>query len=910
MEKKRFDISGMTCSACSARIEKTVGKINGVKEVAVSLLTNSMTVEYDLPADDEVIMNAVRQIGYKAEIERSGNKKKTANETIILLLRFIVSFIFLIPLMYVSMGVVMFDFPMTDVLKSDPFAIAWYEFAFTLLIIAVNYKYFISGTKSLFKLSPNMDTLVSMGSGISFIYSIALMIEAYALPEKVPHLMHGLYFESAAMILTLITFGKMLESFSKGKTTSAVKELISLMPDVACIIDNGVEKEIPLKDLKVGDVFVIREGDRFPCDGEIISGYSSVNESSVTGESLPVDKKPGDSVISGTTNLNGFMTVKATKVGEEATLGKIVKLVQDAASSKAPIALIADKVSGIFVPAVIGIAIITFLIWIFVTHNAATSLSHAISVLVISCPCALGLATPVAIMVGSGRSTKFGILFKTAAALEQTGKADVIALDKTGTITKGEPTVTDIVTLSELSENNVLSLAASLEMGSNHPISCAIIKKAKDNQIKTAALTDFQSLTGHGLVGITENGSKVFLGNNALLNKFDIAITNEAETAAVNLSLCGKTPLYLAIDYDVKGIIAISDEIKNDSVKAISDLKKEGFGVVMITGDNEICAKYVAKECGVDTVIANVLPDEKNSAIKNLQNFGKVIMVGDGINDAPALTQADVGIAIGQGTDVAIDSADVVLIKSSLADVVKAVNISRKTLTNVKENLFWAFIYNCICIPIAAGILSMPPVNLNLSPMFAAGAMSLSSVCVVLNALRLNFVNPDKPTHRNGKRHKKIAADNVGTSTSIPSLSIPSLKNIKSSTEHYNPDVCDASDSAICSDATNYKISTDNENNIIVAVQNKNVKTGTQNKNGNKKISEGGNMKKQIYIEGMMCSHCSSHVKNALMNISGVIDVEVSLESKRATITTSKEIDDATITNVIKEAGYSVTKIN
>ena len=513
-------------------------------------------------------------------------------------------------------------------------------------------------------------------------------------------------------------------------------------------------------------------------------------------------------------------------------------------------------------------------------------------------------------MVGSGRSTKFGILFKTAAALEQTGKADVIALDKTGTITKGEPTVTDIVTLSELSENDVLSLAASLEMGSNHPISCAIIKKAKDNQIKTAVLTDFQSLTGHGLVGITENGSKVFLGNNALLNKFDIAITNEAETAAVNLSLCGKTPLYLAVDYDVKGIIAISDEIKNDSVKAISDLKKEGFGVVMITGDNEICAKYVAKECGVDTVIANVLPDEKNSAIKNLQNFGKVIMVGDGINDAPALTQADVGIAIGQGTDVAIDSADVVLIKSSLADVVKAVNISRKTLTNVKENLFWAFIYNCICIPIAAGILSMPPVNLNLSPMFAAGAMSLSSVCVVLNALRLNFVNPDKPTHRKGKRHKKIAADNVETSTSIPLLSIPSLKNIKSSTEHYNPDVCDASDSAICSEATNYKISTDTENNILVAAQNKNVKNRTQNKNGNKKISEGGNMKKQIYIEGMMCSHCSSHVKNALMNISGVIDVEVSLENKLATITTSKEIDDATITNVIKEAGYSVTKIN
>ncbi|MGN0796305.1 MAG: heavy metal translocating P-type ATPase [Christensenellales bacterium] len=860
MEKQRFNIKGMTCSACSARIEKTVKNVDGVKAVAVSLLTNSMAVEFSAPATEKIIIDAVRNIGYQAASETCDGKKEKFNPTFELLIRFISSFILLIPLMYVSMGVLMFDFPISDGFKSNPFAIAWYEFAFSLAIIAINYKYFVEGTKSLIKLSPNMDTLVSMGSGISFVYSVALIISSYVNPINSVHLAHNLYFESAAMILTLITFGKMLESLSKGKTTSAIKELISLTPDVVHVIENGVEKEIQCKDLKIGDVFVVRDGERFPCDGEIINGFSSVNESSVTGESLPIYKTVGDSVISGTTNLDGFLTVKAVKVGEEATLGKIVKLVQDAASSKAPISLIADKVSGIFVPAVIGIAIITFIIWISVTKNTAISLTHAISVLVISCPCALGLATPVAIMVGSGRSTKFGILFKTAEALEQTGKADIVVLDKTGTITKGEPKVTDIIALSDFDENEILSIAASLENASNHPIAYAIVSEAQKRNLSVSSIDDFKSAIGHGLIGKTERYNEILLGNASLMKEYKIAL-NAAEKTSLTLSENGKTPLYLAIDKQLIGIIAVADEIKSDSVKAIADLKRQGFQVVMLTGDNEICARAVAEKCNIDTVIANVLPTEKNAAIKSLQNEGKVIMVGDGINDAPALTQADVGIAIGSGTDVAIDSADVVLIKSGLNDVVRAVNLSRKTLVNIKENLFWAFIYNCVCIPIAAGILSMPPINLTLSPMFAAGAMSLSSVCVCLNALRLNLVNPDKLTKMR-KQLKTINQTADEPYSNLKNKRRSDLKDINNKTENLRE--------------LNFK---------------------------------GVHMDKQIFIEGMMCSHCSSHVKNALMSIPGVVEADVSLENKCATVKTSKNIDDAAFISAIENAGYTVTQI-
>lgn len=729
----------MTCSACSARVEKAVGKVDGVNEVAVNLLTNSMTVSFDSPATSDSIMRAVADAGYKASAQNEKTGDEKLNPLFKMILRLIISAVFLIPLMYVSMGYVMFGFPIPDFLSS-PLAIAIYELTFSLAIILVNNKFFVSGTKSLFHRAPNMDTLVSMGSGISFIYSLALTIKIGVHPELGHEILHGLYFESAAMILVLITLGKTLETYSKGKTTSAIKGLMSLAPDTVRILVDGNEKEIALIDLKRNDLFVVRPGENFPADGIVVSGSSDVNEASVSGESLPVYKTVGDMVTSGTSNVNGFLTVKAVEVGENTTLGKIVKLVEDASSSKAPIAKTADKVSGVFVPTVISVAIIVFIIWIAVTKDFANSLTHAISVLVISCPCALGLATPVAIMVGNGKGAKNGVLFKSATALEETGKCSIVVLDKTGTITRGTPEVTDVISFSTMIEKDIISISASLEKGSEHPIAYAILNKGKSLELTPAE--NFISVPGKGIKGKI-NGQEY-----ALTNGTDLLLSSEISEVGESLARQGKTPLYLSQNGIVQGVIAVRDEIKQSSKNAIATLREQGMKVVMLTGDNAISARAIADECGVDDVISGVLPTDKASAVSALKKYGKTIMAGDGINDAPALTVADVGIAIGAGTDVAIDSADVVLMHSDLTDVTRAITLSRKTLTNVKENLFWAFIYNCVCIPIAAGVFSMEPINLSLNPMIGAGAMSLSSVCVVLNALRLNLVNIDKHTKR------------------------------------------------------------------------------------------------------------------------------------------------------------------
>lgn len=746
MEKQKFNVSGMSCSACSARVEKVVGALDGVKSVSVSLLTNSMVVEYDAPLTAKDVSKAVAEAGYKAALASDKSEKKDKmNPILVMVIRLVLSFVLLIPLMYVSMGVVMWGWPLA--FADDTMAIAVYELVLSLVIMVINGKFFVSGTKSLLHRAPNMDTLVSMGSAISFIYSVALMIQAGVQPEHLHHLAHNLYFESAAMILALITLGKTLEAYSKGKTTSAIKGLMNLAPKTAHVIVDGVEKEIPVSDLQENDLFVVRPGENFAADGEIVSGDTSVNESSVTGESMPIDKAVGSSVISGTTNINGFVTVKAKKVGENTTLSGIVKLVEDASSSKAPIAKTADKVSGIFVPTVILVALLVFVVWISVTKNIEISLKHAISVLVISCPCALGLATPVAIMVGNGKGAKAGILFKTATALEQAGKADIVVLDKTGTITKGTPVVTDVKTLSSYSENELVLLAARLESGSEHPIASAVVNRAKElygDEILPAE--SFENLSGHGVKG-TLDGLDALIGNATLMQKNGM-LSEEAEDVAKTFSSQGKTPLYFALNGKIAGIIAVADEIKPDSAQAISALKKQGLRVIMLTGDNALSAKAVAEKCSVDAVISDVLPSDKDNVLSALKKYGKVIMVGDGINDAPALSRADIGIAIGAGTDIAIDSADIVLMKSSLSDVAKAINLSRRTLLNIKENLFWAFIYNVICIPIAAGALSFDPVNITLNPMIGAAAMSLSSVCVVLNALRLNLANLNKESKR------------------------------------------------------------------------------------------------------------------------------------------------------------------
>lgn len=923
MEKLKFNVSGMSCAACSARVEKVVGALDGVKSVSVSLLTNSMVVEFDSPLTPKDISRAVSDAGYKASpVSDKSQKKEKLNPTLVMLIRLIVSIVLLVPLMYVSMGVVMWDWPAPAALKSNPMAIAGYELALSFVIMIVNGKFFVSGTKALFHGAPNMDTLVSMGSFISFAYSVALMIQAGVEPMHLNHLAHNLYFESAAMILALITLGKTLESYSKGKTTSAIKGLMNLAPQTVHVLVDDVEKEISISELKENDLFVVRPGENFAADGVVVNGSATVNEASVTGESMPVEKTVGDKVVSGTSNVDGFVTIRAEKVGEDTTLAGIIKLVEDASSSKAPIAKTADKVSGVFVPSVICVALLVFVVWIAVTKNWDTSLKHAISVLVISCPCALGLATPVAIMVGNGKGAKNGILFKTATALEQAGKADVVVLDKTGTITKGEPVVTDVLSLanmacggekdadfdhiSHLSQDDIIRVCASLESGSSHPIASAIVKEHERlfGTSPTPA-TDFENLSGHGLIGVVD-GKNALLGNAALMQKNDVEISLASSSAAA-LSQSGKTPLYLAIDGKLAGIVAVADELKDDSVQAISALHQQGLKVVMLTGDNGASARSVATACNVDAVISDVLPKDKDSVVSALKKYGKVVMVGDGINDAPALTRADVGIAIGAGTDVAIDSADVVLMHSSLMDVARAITLSRRTLLNIKENLFWAFIYNLVCIPIAAGVFS--PLGLTLDPMIGAAAMSLSSVSVVLNALRLNLAKLDKHSARKkAPIDLDVDAIRAEINNANDTDTINTAAGNQPSACQCTENVCDNACQSIRNDCGNACAIEKSKtiSNILPKLANADCdgKCDLAAEKGDK------TMQKTLNITGMMCNHCVAHVKKALESVDGVSSVNVSLENNNATVTLSHPVDDATLAKAVTDEGYEVTSIN
>lgn len=924
MEKLKFNVSGMSCAACSARVEKVVGALDGVKSVSVSLLTNSMVVEFDSPLTPKDISRAVSDAGYKASpVSDKSQKKEKLNPTLVMLIRLIVSIVLLVPLMYVSMGVVMWDWPAPEAFKSNPMAIAGYELALSLVIMIVNGKFFVSGTKALFHHAPNMDTLVSMGSFISFVYSVALMIQAGVEPMHLHHLAHNLYFESAAMILALITLGKTLESYSKGKTTSAIKGLMNLAPQTVHVLVDGVEKEIPVSELKINDLFVVRPGENFAADGTITSGNATVNEASVTGESMPVEKAVGDKVISGTSNLDGFVTIRAEKVGEDTTLAGIIKLVEDASSSKAPIAKTADKVSGVFVPSVICVALLVFVVWIAVTKNWDSSLKHAISVLVISCPCALGLATPVAIMVGNGKGAKNGILFKTATALEEAGKTDVVVLDKTGTITKGEPVVTDVLSLADmaccgkkntlktidkdgekdadfdniphLSQDDIIRVCASLESGSSHPIASAIIKDFESRfGIAPPPAAEFENLSGHGLKGVVD-GKHAILGNAALMSDCGVDLS-VATSCAAALADSGKTPLYLAVDGSLAGIVAVADELKDDSVQAISALHQQGLKVVMLTGDNGRGARSVATACNVDAVISDVLPKDKDSVVSALKKYGKVIMVGDGINDAPALTRADVGIAIGAGTDVAIDSADVVLMHSSLMDVARAITLSRRTLLNIKENLFWAFIYNLVCIPIAAGVFS--PLGLTLDPMIGAAAMSLSSVSVVLNALRLNLAKLDKHSARK-KAPIDLDVDAIRAEINDRASENVSGDNDENKNDSEKGKIECKSDCLLANaELESTVISAENANTNCDEKCDQTVEKGEKS------------MQKTLNITGMMCNHCVAHVKKALESVDGVSSVNVSLENNNATVTLSHPVDDATLAKAVTDEGYDVTSIN
>ena len=858
---KQYTVTGMSCAACSARVEKAVSKVDGVTSCSVSLLTNSMGVEGS--ATDAQIVEAVEQAGYgaspKGTATESENDKannsleqlKAAQEALVdretpkLVNRLIASLIFLVVLMYFSMGHMMWGWPLPEFFNGNHVAMGLLQLLLTVAVMVINQKFFISGFKGLIHGAPNMDTLVALGSAASFGYSVYALFAMTAAQvngdmDAVMSYMHEFYFESAAMILALITVGKMLEAHSKGKTTDALKSLMQLAPKTATVVRDGVEQEISVDAVKKGDIFVVRPGENIPVDGEIIDGTTAVNESALTGESIPVDKQPKDAVSAATVNQSGFIKCRATRVGEDTTLSQIIQMVSDAAATKAPIAKIADRVSGVFVPAVITIAIITIIAWLIAGETVGFALARGISVLVISCPCALGLATPVAIMVGNGKGAKSGILFKTAASLEATGRTQIVALDKTGTITSGEPKVTDIVpdeTFFEGTGNNagkLLAIAASVEAKSEHPLAKAIMERAKTDEIAVAEVTDFSAVVGNGLTA-TLAGKMIKAGNLAFVSKF-VKVSDDMRAKAVEFSKEGKTPLFFAADDRLCGIIAVADTIKEDSPEAVRQLKNMGIRVVMLTGDNEQTANAIGKQAGVDEVIAGVLPDGKEAVIRKLKKQGRVAMVGDGINDAPALTRADMGIAIGAGSDVAIDAADVVLMKSRLIDVPAAVRLSRATLTNIHENLFWAFFYNVIGIPLAAG-LWYPLLGWKLNPMFGAAAMSLSSFCVVTNALRLNLCRVYDPKH-----------DRKAT---------PDRKN----------------------------------------------KTNKPNE------SEEKSMTKTMNIEGMMCGHCEARVKKALEALDAVSEAAVSHESGTAVVTLSSDISDEKLKETVEAEDYKVTSI-
>ena len=755
---EQYSVTGMSCAACSARVEKAVSKVPGVTACSVSLLTNSMGVEGS--ASEQEIIAAVEAAGYGAAKKGAAAQKNGASaadeslledrETPVLRHRLIASLVFLIILMYFSMGHMMWGWPVPAYLEHNYMAQGLLQLILTMAVMVVNQKFFVSGFKSLYHRSPNMDTLVALGSGVSFGYSVVMLFAMSAAQDMQTAMgyLHGLYFESAAMILTLITVGKMLEARSKGKTTDALKNLMKLAPKTATVLRSGEETVVPIEQVQKGDVFIVRPGEHIPVDGVVLEGSSAINESALTGESVPVDKAAGDSVSAATLNQSGYLKCEATRVGEDTTFSQIIQMVSDAAATKAPIAKVADKVSGVFVPIVIAIAVVTIAVWLLVGQSIGFALARGISVLVISCPCALGLATPVAIMVGNGMGAKHGILFKTAVSLEQTGKVQIVALDKTGTITRGEPSVTDLVPAEGVSERELLQLAYALEQKSEHPLAKAILQRAQQEQVEAQEVEDFSALPGNGLSA--RLGGARLVGGSLKFISSRVHVPQQMVQTADRLAAAGKTPLLFTKDGHLVGIIAVADVIKEDSPQAIAELRNMGIHVVMLTGDNERTARAIGQQAGVDEVIAGVLPDGKESVIRSLMEKGTVAMVGDGINDAPALTRANIGIAIGAGTDIAIDAADIVLMKSRLSDVPAAIRLSRATLRNIHENLFWAFIYNVIGIPLAAGVW-IPAFGWELNPMFGAAAMSLSSFCVVSNALRLNFFNL-----RNPKRDKKI----------------------------------------------------------------------------------------------------------------------------------------------------------
>ena len=857
---KQYIVTGMSCAACSSRVEKAVSKVEGVENCSVSLLTNSMGVEGT--ASDEAVIKAVEDAGYGASLktshtasDKSGTSQKSGSQgmyasqddmlkdrvTPVLKKRLITSVGFLIVLMYISMGHMMWGWPLPSILEGNHVAMGLIQMLLTIIIMVINQKFFISGFRGLLHKAPNMDTLVALGSGAAFVYStyaLFAMTDAQVRMDMdgVMHYMHEFYFESAAMILTLITVGKMLEAHSKGKTTDAIKSLMKLAPKTANIIRDGSELNVPVENVKKGDIFIVRPGENIPVDGIVVEGSSAVNEAALTGESIPVDKSVGDNVSAATLNQSGFLKCEASRVGEDTTLSQIIQMVSDAAATKAPIAKIADRVSGVFVPAVITIALITIAVWLIAGQSVGFALARGISVLVISCPCALGLATPVAIMVGNGMGAKNGMMFKTASSLEETGKIDIVALDKTGTITSGEPKVTDIICADCFGKNDLLENAYSIEMLSEHPLAKAVTGYVKDNKRdifnKKYNITEFQALAGNGLSGI--NGEDKITGGSLKFMSNTVNVPKEMDKKAQELAEQGKTPLLFAKNDKLLGIIAVADVIKEESGQAVKELHDMGVRVVMLTGDNERTAKAIGRQAGVDEVIAGVLPDGKEAVIRKLKESGKVAMVGDGINDAPALTRADIGIAIGAGTDIAIDAADIVLMKSRLTDVSAAIRLSRATLRNIHENLFWAFFYNIIGIPLAAGVWILL-FGWTLNPMFGAAAMSLSSFCVVTNALRLNLFKVYDASH-DRKRVKK------------------------------------------------------HDNN--------------KNSKGEK------NMEKTLNIEGMMCGHCEARVKKALEALAQVDEAVVSHESGTAVVKLNADVDNAVLKEAVEAQDYKVTGIN
>ncbi len=853
MKSEKFQITGMTCAACSAHVEKAAAGVAGVDKVSVSLLMNTMTVEYDTPATPQAICAAVEAAGYGADAagqQAAGTDNREGaledKETPRIRRRLIASVCLLLPLMYVSMGALMWGWYLPESFAGNPWAIALYQLLLTGFVMVINQRFFISGFQSLLHRAPNMDTLVALGSGAAFVYSTAVMFRMGTAMgegnvEMAVHCLHDMYFESAAMILTLITVGKMLEAYSKGKTTNAIKSLMDLAPKTAHVIRDGVETTIPAQEVQEGDIFLVKPGESVPVDGEVLEGESAVDESALTGESLPVDKHVGDRVSAATINRNGALTCRALRVGKDTTLQQIIDMVENAVATKAPIAQIADKVSGVFVPVVIVLALITGVIWLAAGAGAGKALSYAISVLVISCPCSLGLATPVAIMVGNGMGARQGILFKNATALELAGRMDFVVLDKTGTVTEGKPRVADLYPAAGVSEEELLRVAAALESRSEHPLAKAVCERAGEERLSVEPAGSFRALPGWGVEG-TVGGALAAGGSGALFAERRL-LTEPLRLAGERMAEEGKTPLYFAADGRMLGMIAVADVVKQDSAQAIGELRNMGIQVVMLTGDNRRTARAIGRQVGLDAVVADVLPGDKESVIRQLSASGRVAMVGDGINDAPALTRADVGIAIGAGADVALEAAEVVLMKSRLTDVPAAIRLSRQVLKNIHENLFWAFFYNCIGIPLAAGIL-VPFLGISLNPMFAAAAMSLSSFCVVTNALRLNLFTINSDRH---DRKKEMVP--------MPEF-ITGFKEIE---DHHKE-------------------------------ENKMAET----------------MVKTLNIEGMMCAHCQAHVKKALEGVAGVTQVEVSLEDKTATVSLTPGTEEQALVDAVTEAGYKV----